>query len=899
MSTAFIMARVRVLTGILDHMHLPLPQALLVLLIALTAAPAVRAQALPQDPAVDPGREVASQATGQLVITARDSLEGRLPGATVRIEGQDAPSPIDAGVIVTDAEGEATVDLAPGDYRVVVEMPGFEPVTLDVSVTSGRTERAIATLALGGFAEQVAVSSDAVPVTPTPDGQVETLTAEEIDQLPDNPEELALVLEALAGAEAEFRVNGFEGGELPPKQQIQAVRIRRDPFAPDNMGGGRPRVEIITRPGMSTWGHEVNVGFRDQSVDARQPFADVRGAGQTRRVSWNFNGPLVRNRTSISGRLSLLDSFEAQPIVALGAGTGLPSLVNQQRGWLSGEVRLEHALNGANTLRAEYQRRDSSGENLGVGEFDLPQRAYEQDTVRDIARVSAMSTVGTLLFNEFRLEFIDAREDVRSASDAVIVNVQNAFTSGGAQRRGGRRERELEIANTIDFLRGGRHKVRVGFEGEFGWSRTDRIDNFTGTFTFASLEDFEAGRPRQFVQRTGNPLVSYARYEVSWFAYDEITLSKGLRVGLGLRHDLQNLVDTTWNLAPRASVSWTPGGEGPTTLTAGIGVFNDWYQAGIYEQTLQLDGTRQRDLIIRDPAFPDPFAGEGVDIELPPPSIIRETDEIAMQTSQRVSLGAEHRLTPAVRLQLNLFGQFTQDRLRSLNVNAPVGGVRPDVAFDRITEIRSIGRARSAGFDSSVRVQWLQGRGSGLLRYRYAQAWNDADGALSLPADSRDLDAEWAPSSGDVRHRIFGFVRTELPLGVRVNLWGDIQSGAPYTIRTGFDDNGDTIFNDRPTGVSRNTERGTWQRTVNLRVGWRPWAPSSRGPGAEGGERGGRGGRGGRGQQRGVELYAEAWNLFNETNYTRFAGVLTSPLFGRPTAAAPARRFNFGTRVFF
>ena len=33
-------------------------------------------------------------------------------------------------------------------------------------------------------------------------------------------------------------------------------------------------------------------------------------------------------------------------------------------------------------------------------------------------------------------------------------------------------------------------------------------------------------------------------------------------------------------------------------------------------------------------------------------------------------------------------------------------------------------------------------------------------------------------------------------------------SGNPYTIRTGFDENGDLIYNDRPDGVGRNTERG-------------------------------------------------------------------------------------------
>ncbi len=846
---------------------------------------------------LQPGVRDPGEPSGQLSITVRDSLEGRLPGATVRVEAADAAADVPDGVIVTDASGEAIVELPPGEYRVFVELPGFEPATLDAAITAGQTARAIATLALGGFAEQVAVTTDDTAPVPTPDGQVETLTAEEIDQLPDNPEELALVLEALAGADAEFRVNGFEGGELPPKQQIQAVRIRRDPFAPDSMGGGRPRVEIITRPGMSGWTNEVSLGFRDQSIDARQAFAPERGTGQTRRLSWNFSGPLVRNQTSISGRISMLDSFEAQAIIARGAGTSFSDLVNQERGWISGEVRVEHALNSAHTLRGEYQRRDSSGENLGVGEFELPERAYAQDAVRDIARVSAMSTFGTLLFNEFRVEYVDARDSVDSISDALAINVPNAFVSGGSQRRGGRRDREVEIADTIDFLRGGKHKVRVGFEGEFGWSRTDRMDNYIGTFTFASLEDFEAGRPRQFVQRTGNPLVTYNRYELSWFAHDEITLSPSMRLGLGVRHDIQNLVDGAWNLAPRLSLAWTPGGDqGKTTVTTGVGVFNEWYQPNIFEQTLQLDGTRQRDVIVRNPSFPDPFGAEA-EIELPAPSVIREAD-ISMQRSERVSLGVEHRFTRDVRLQVNVFGQLTQNRLRSINANAPSGGVYPDPAFNRITLVGSTGRARSAGFDTSLRMSANRNRTSGLIRYRYGQAWNDSDGALSMPADSRDPDAEWGPASYDVRHRIFGFFRTELPLGVRMNLWGDIQSGAPYTIRTGFDDNADTIFNDRPFGVGRNTERGTWQKTLNLRFGWRPWAPDGGGEG-RGGRGGDRGGRGGGRGQKGVELYAQVWNLLNETNFTRFAGVLTSPYYGQPTAAAAARRFDFGTRIFF
>ena len=120
------------------------------------------------------------------------------------------------------------------------------------------------------------------------------------------------------------------------------------------------------------------------------------------------------------------------------------------------------------------------------------------------------------------------------------------------------------------------------------------------------------------------------------------------------------------------------------------------------------------------------------------------------------------------------------------------------------------------------------------------------------------------------------------------------RRAAPYTIRTGLDDNGDTVFTDRPEGLGRNTERGAWQRTLNLRLGWRPELPRWRIAASDGAAR-----RGPKASPRGVEFYAQAWNVLNETNFTRYSGVMTSPYFLQPTAAAAARRFDFGTRVFF
>jgi len=47
------------------------------------------------------------------------------------------------------------------------------------------------------------------------------------------------------------------------------------------------------------------------------------------------------------------------------------------------------------------------------------------------------------------------------------------------------------------------------------------------------------------------------------------------------------------------------------------------------------------------------------------------------------------------------------------------------------------------------------------------------------------------------------------------------------------------------------------------------------------------------------ELYVSTQNLFNHVNPIGYSGVMTSPFFGEPTAAMPARRIDVGMRVGF
>jgi hypothetical protein len=145
-------------------------------------------------------------------------------------------------------------------------------------------------------------------------------------------------------------------------------------------------------------------------------------------------------------------------------------------------------------------------------------------------------------------------------------------------------------------------------------------------------------------------------------------------------------------------------------------------------------------------------------------------------------------------------------------------------------------------------------------------------------------------------------------VSVGVNLRG--QSGMPYNVTTGSDDNGDGVFNDRPAGVGRNSVRGAAQWDLGGRIAYAwgfgtPRQAAGGGPGqvaiqvGGGGQLGPAFGGGATDKRYRVEVYVSGQNLLNRANFTSYSFVMTSPFFGTPVAAAQPRKFQMGVRFGF
>ena len=244
-----------------------------------------------------------SQATlrGQVV----DALGGVLIGVpVVATDAQGAER-----TATTNEQGQYVFPALPsGRYTIRVNTAGFTPYeNTEVEVSVGRTEPLDIVLTVAEATEEVTVNIDeeaATSTEPENNSDATVLRGNDLDSLPDDPEDLAEALQALAGPTAgvdddgQLYIDGFTGGRLPPKESIREIRINRNPFSAEYDRLGYGRIEIFTKPGTDKLRGQAFFNFNDEALNSRSPFAAVRAPYQSRRYGGNLSGPLQAKKTS-------------------------------------------------------------------------------------------------------------------------------------------------------------------------------------------------------------------------------------------------------------------------------------------------------------------------------------------------------------------------------------------------------------------------------------------------------------------------------------------------------------------------------------------------------------------------------------------------------------------------
>ena len=856
--------------------------------------------------------QVPAPERAKLVVTVVDQTGGLIPGATVSIGGQGpAVTPGSIPPVATSTAGLAVFDsLFPGRYTIQAAFPGFETVVVpDVRLRAGETRRTIM-LPIKKMTEDVAVGRDRQSAALDPRGNAfsTVLTREQIAALPDDPDEMEAALKAMAPPGSVLRVDGFTGGKLPPKSQIRSIRLpRMDQFAAQNHGGltAMMHIDITTGPGSGPLRGSIDAAFRDEVLNARNPFTPTKGEEGLTQGGLTLSGSIVPNASSFSVNLQQARLFDSGNVLAATPDTMVAHAIRRPTDRFSLNARFDQALNAAHLLRFSYQRTAVELRNQGVGSYDLHERAFASRSADNIFRVSENGAVGRRFFSESRLQIRWAGSDAVSAVEAPTVRVIDAFTSGGAQRRGGTRAVEFEAATDLDYVRG-THAVRTGVLIEGGRYRSDEFSNYFGTFTFASLADFEAGRPSNFSRRLGDPNVRYSNLQMGLYAQDDYRLRKSLMLSYGLRYEAQTLISDQNNFSPRISLTWSPLKSGRTTFRGGMGYFSDWLGLGTYEQTIKVDGFRQQELNILNPSWPDPGA---IGASLPS-NRYGLGHQLLLPASLGANAGIDQSITPTFRLSGTYTYRQGSGLLRGRNLNAPVNGVRPDPQFSNVIEVTGDAASRTQTLGVNASLMLLQRRQTMLaVNYTFSSSESNTTGAFGLPANGDNLAGEWGVQAP--RHRAGGLFNTSPIRNLTVGVNFRAQSGVPYTVTAGADVNGDGVFNDRPAGVGRNSVLTATQWDLGLRVAYTiGFGPRAQAGGPAGGPMvvriGGPGGGmpgamgGGTTDRRfRLELYASAQNVTNHDNYIGYSGVVTSPFYLLPTNVLNPRKLEVGMRFGF
>lgn len=794
---------------------------------------------------------------------------------------------------LTDDLGRFALELlTPGDYELRISAPNFETCVQKLNIEESLTD-VVCELAIAGQTESIeVVAADSLETSADPAENADRveISTDTLQLLPALDGDVVGAVSGLLGDGSfgsdggSLVVDGMETSDLGVSPSaIQEIRINKDPYSAEFSRPGNTRIEVITKKGAESLHGQLNLRVRNYLLDARNAFANERPDQRRFAAEGNLVGPIGKG-----GRHSFVLSgehdrdresaiiFATTPEGAYQQTVLAPEIDTEISARWDYHPSYEQAL----SLRYEFEQESES--NNGVGGFSLPEAGSNGKDSDHGAYWSYSRVLGPASVFSWTGRVGRQKGREWSLNDSPRVVVVDAFTSGGAQTDNRETEVYAESAGILSYQKS-RHALRMGvLLRDLERTQFTDSDNFGGTFRFATLQDYEAGRPLSYSVRTGNPDLKFWNVAIAGFIQDNIRVNQRSTLALGLRYDRQNYGPDLDNIAPRASFAFALGPQSKTTIRVGAGIFYDNIGSGAYEDRLRFDGVRVRELLLRNPAYPEPETTSSGSVA---PNLVSWAPRLITPYIGQYSASVERRLTEGVVLSASWINSVGVGLLRSRDLNAPLPelAVRPNSEVGIHRQLESSAREETHNLNAQLRGR-LSEYFQGTLRYSWGRAFNNVEDDDELPANSRDLSREWGPAGFDRRHRLDVVGSFDIKNWFQLGVVFEADSPAPYTLTTGQDENRDGLTGDRPLGVGRNSERGAASTNLDVRLS-RTFEVT--------------GLKSADGDPTRLALTIDAFNILNTVNPRGFVGNLSSPLFGQATSAGEARRLQAGLRWSF
>jgi len=792
-----------------------------------------------------------------------DQTGALIPGAKVMIDSVD-------GQIVKTATADAggaytTGGLPAGSYVVHAEFDGFAPFqSQPIAITAGQVKRVDIAMAVEAEQQSIVVTdeSPSVSVEASANANAIVLKDKDLDALSDDPDELSNELSALAGPSAgpnggQIYIDGFSGGQLPPKSAIREIRINQNPFSAEFDRLGYGRIEILTKPGSDKLHGQFFIQGNGSNLNTTSPFATT--VPYYNRIQYNgtINGALTKH-SSFFLSVEQRDNHDQQvynyyPAV-LDPITNTYSISSDRvsgteanpHNHISVSPRIDLQLGAKDTVTLRYQFYYDS-ESGDISSQQLPTQSLQSNSTEHTIQVSDSHIINDRMVNETRFEYRRALESTSPVNNDPTLIVSGNFTGGGATTQFSNDHQdhfELQNYTTMSL---GRHAVKFG-----GWLRDNRdanssYGNRNGTLVFndagyiKALNTTAAGQNLNTIgtsSATSDGLTSLTIsagqtnfvanvIDGALFVQDDWRVSPRLTLSGGLRWETQNQIADHNDWAPRVAMAYAldarSGKPAKTVLRAGFGMFYDRFNVtNVMASTRQGLNSNQVQITSNSPACLNGTSLTEVDFSgclpaapyapTPDSTIVQISPSFHAPYTEQIGASIERQLTKTITTTVTYLHSFGVHQLVTRNANAYLPGTYVVGAETQPAErpIPAIGIVNEfypeAVFKQNQMILNFNARISpkfslfGFYNLSFANSNSTSSGsAVGHASNAYDLNQDYGRAGFVSRNMVFLMGNYTGPWQIRFNPFLIANAGRPYNVVSPLDLTGDNYMNGRPS----------------------------------------------------------------------------------------------------